>query len=277
MTRQVNNNNTILVPVDFSQISLNALDHAVVMAKKYDNEITLIHIEDDTAKPEVRLNEIANKIEAEEGVRVNTLFKSGKVSTVISEVAEAGNYDSIVMGSSGSSGLQLFMGSNASKVIRSVKIPVIVIKEPKDFHGYNNIVMPVDLTVESKQKVAWAKHLATKYNSTVHVIYEEEQDEYFQKNIKANINQVADILGEAGIKYELVKMDDKTYPGQLYQDTIQYAEKINADMILVMTKLEGNLMDFVIGSHAQLIVNKSKDVAVMVVQPSPTGFSFDFS
>jgi len=275
MTRKVHNNNTILVPIDFSEISLSALDHAKAMATKYNNEITLLHIEDDTAKAENRLLEIAENIKKECNIVVNTLFKSGKVNETISQVAEVGNYDSIIMGSGGSSGMQLFMGSNASKVIRSVKIPVIVIKEGHQFDGYSKIVMPVDLSVESKQKVAWAIHLAKKYDSTIHVIYEEEQDEYFQKNIKANINQVSDILTESGVKHELFKLDDKSFPGKLYKDTLQYAEQIDADLILAMTQLEGNFMDFVIGSHAQLIVNKAK-CAVMVVQPSKTGFSFDF-
>ncbi len=37
-------NNTILVPIDFSEISMNALDHAVQLAKIYKNEITLLYI-----------------------------------------------------------------------------------------------------------------------------------------------------------------------------------------------------------------------------------------
>lgn len=274
MTRTIKSNNTILVPVDFSDIALNALNHAVVMAKKYDNEITLIHIEDGTAQAETELEKLASDIEAKNGVKVHTLYKSGKVHNVIAQVADVANYDCIVMGSGGSSGMQLFMGSNASKVIKSVEIPVIVVKSVSDFEGYGTIVMPVDLSIESKQKVGWAKHLAHKYDSTIHVIYEEEQDEYFQRNIKANINQVAEILKEADVKYELVKMDDKTFPGKLYQDALQYSEKINADLILAMTQLEGSVMDLVIGSHAQLIVNKAK-CAVMVVKPSETGFSFE--
>jgi len=275
MTRKVHNNNNILVPIDFSEISFSALEHAKTMAVKYNNEITLLHIEDDTAKSESRLIELAGNIKNELNVNVHTLLKSGKVSDMIAQVAEVGNYDSIVMGSGGSSGMQLFMGSNASKVIRSIKIPVIVVKTGQTFDGYDKIVMPVDLSVESKQKVGWAKHLAKKYDSTIHVIYEEEDDEYFQKNIKANINQVSDILTEAGVKHELFKLEDDTFPGKLYKDTLQYAEQIDADLILVMTQLEGSFMDFVIGSHAQLIVNRAK-CAVMVVQPSETGFSFDY-
>lgn len=275
MTRKVNNNNTILVPIDFSDISLSALKHATTMAKMYDNEITLLHIDDDTAKAEATLVEIAEGLKKEHDIRVNTLFKSGKVSEVIAEVAEVGNYDSIVMGSGGSSGMQLFMGSNASKVIKSVTIPVVVVKEGHEFSGYDHIVMPVDLSVESKQKVAWAKHLAKKFNSKIHVIYEEQSDEYFQRSIKFSIKQVSDMLTESGVRHELRKLRDKTYPGKLYADTLQFAEEIDADMILVMTQLEGSFMDFVIGSHAQLIVNKAK-TAVMVVQPSETGFNFDF-
>lgn len=275
MTRSVKTNNNILVPIDFSDISLLALNHALVMAKKYKNEITLLHIEDDTAMAESRLEEIASNAEKKHSVKTHTLYKSGKVHQVIAQVAEVGNYDSIMMGSNGASGIQRFMGSNASKVIKSVKLPVIVIKEEANFESYEKIVMPIDLSIESKQKVDWACHIAKKYNSTVHVIYEEEQDEYFQRNIVANINQVSSILEQAGVKYELKKMLDKHYPGKLYKDTLQYAEQIDADLILIMTQLESSFFDLGIGSHAQFIVNTAK-TAVMVIQPSETGFSFDY-
>ena len=275
MTRTVKTNNNILVPIDFSEIAMDALDHAVVMAKKYNNEITLLHIEDDTKKAESRMEEMKDKIEKENGVTVHTLYKTGKVHQVIAQVAEVGNYDSIMMGSNGASGFQRFMGSNASKVIKSVHLPVIVIKEKANFESYDKIVMPIDLSVESKQKVEWACHVAKKYNSTVHVIYEEEQDEYFQKNIVANINQVSRILDEAGVKHELKKMLDKHYPGKLYKDTLQYAEQIDADLILIMSQLESSFFDLGIGSHAQFIVNTAK-TAVMVIQPSETGFLFDY-
>jgi len=276
MARKVHNNNTILIPIDFSDTAINALNHAIVIAKKYDNEITLLHIEDEATEAEDKLLKIASDLEKEHHIRINTLFKSGKIANVINEVAEAGNYDSIMMGSNGSSGIQLFMGSNASKVIRTATVPVIVVKERNILEGYKKIVMPVDLTIESKQKVSWAVHLAQKFNSTIHVIYEEENDEYFQRNIKASINQVAAILKDNNVAHELIKLDDKTYPGKLFEDTLQYAEKVDADLILIMTQPEGNILDFVIGSNAQYIVNKSEKVAVMVVQPSATGFSFDF-
>jgi len=276
MARKVNNNNTILVPIDFSDTAINALNHAIVIAKKYDNEITLLHIEDEATEAGDQLVKLASDLSKENNISINTLLKSGKIANVINEVAEAGNYDSIMMGSNGSSGIQLFMGSNASKVIRSTTVPVIVVKERTILDGYKKIVMPVDLTIESKQKVSWAVHLAQKFNSTIHVIYEEENDEYFQRNIKASINQVAAILKENNVEHTLMKLDDKTYPGKLFEDTLQYAEKIDADLILIMTQPEGNILDFVIGSNAQYIVNKSEKVAVMVVQPSATGFSFDF-
>lgn len=276
MARKVHNNNTILVPIDFSDTAINALNHAIVIAKKYDNEITLLHIADEATEAEGELVKLASDLSKENNIRINTLFKSGKVANVINEVAEAGNYDSIMMGSNGSSGIQLFMGSNASKVIRSATVPVIVVKERNILDGYKKIVMPVDLTIESRQKVSWAVHLAQKFNSHIHVIYEEENDEYFERNIKANINQVAAILKDSNVNYTLMKLDDKTYPGKLFEDTLQYAENIDADLILIMTQPEGNILDFVIGSNAQYIVNKSKKVAVMVVQPSATGFSFDY-
>lgn len=269
---KINTNNTILVPIDFSGISLNALNHAIEVAKNNQNDITLLHIEDGKKSSDNELIALANTHSIANNLMINTLIKSGNVSETIQKVAEDGNYEMIIMGSHGTSGWKSMMGSNASKSLKGATCPVIVVKENTPYTGYKNIVMPIDLSVESKQKVSWAIHLAQKFDATIHLIYEEQSDEYLKIGIKGNIHQVADVLKENNVKYDLHQMDDKTYPGKLYEDSLQYADATQADLVLVISHPDGNILDFVFSSDAENIVNKSKRVSVMVVNPHQTGY-----
>lgn len=270
---KTNTNNTILVPIDFSEISLNALKHAIEIAKKCQHDITLLHVEDKNKNAKNDFKELVNSLSTTSNVQINTLIKEGKVAETIHEVAENGNYEMIAMGSHGASGWKSLMGSNASNVLKNATCPVVVVKENTPFTNYKNIVMPLDLSIESRQKVTWAVHLAQKFDATIHIIYEEQSDEYLKIGIKGNIIQVVEVLKENNVKYDLHLLDDKTYPGKLYEDALQYADTTNSDLVLVVSHPEDKILDYVLHSDAENIVNKSKRVTVMVVNPSKTGYT----
>lgn len=288
------NNNNILVPTDFSDVAKNALGHALKIADVYKNEITLLNIQDDGGlfglfggsqeKLELIKEAVDNKMDKliEESkalfpnVKINKLIKYGKVYKVIVDVSEEGNYDSIVMGTNGASGLQQITGSNASRVINYAKIPVVVVKEqPIGNKGYEKIVLPIDLSRESRQKVTWAIHLAKKFNSTIHVIYENSSNDEFRSRIFGAVNQTQDILSQNGANYIVRGLDEEKYPDSFAEDTLAYADEIQADLIMIMTQQEKGFSEFLLGSYAQQIVNHASKVPVMCINSSDTGIIID--
>lgn len=287
------NNNNILVPTDFSEVANNALGHALKIADVYNNEITLINIQDEGGifglfgnqdKMELvkeAVNTRMDKVIAEAkekypNVKINKRIEVGKIYKVIAEIAEEENYDSIVMGTNGASGLQQIIGSNASRVINYAKVPVVVVKEqPMGQSGYQNIVLPIDLSRESRQKVTWAIHLAKKFNSTIHVIYENTTNEEFKNRIFAAVNQTQDILEQNNANYIVRGLDQDKYPDSFAEDTLAYANEIQADLIMIMSQQEKGFSEFLLGSYAQQIVNHSGKVPVMCINSSDTGVIID--
>lgn len=284
-------NNTILVPVDFSEVSMNALDHAVQLAKIYNNEITLLYIFEERPVAAIlglnkqnaelidaikaKMDTIIAPITKDHGVKVKKEVLEGRIYKKIVKIAEEDKYDSIVMGTSGAHGMERIIGSNASKVIRHATVPVIVVKEKQSETGYDKIVLPIDLTLETRQKVVWAIHIAQKFNSTIHVVFETEQDEFVKQKILASVNNVQSMLDEKGVKYEVRSLDDEDYPENFAVDTIQYAKEIDADLIIIMTQQEKNFSEHIIGSYAQQVVNMSSATPVMCVMPKPSGLIID--
>jgi nucleotide-binding universal stress UspA family protein len=279
----------ILVPIDFSDSALNAVYYAVEMADLFDSEITLLHVLSTGAMKSLFTNDseiallrdkVRNKLLETKSqilkkwpnMRVSTLVAEGKPYKVINRVAKENKTDTIVMGTNGANGIEQFTGSTTTRVIKSSDIPVIAVKHKQTNPKFSKIVIPIDLTKTSRQKIDWAVKLGTKYNSTIHIIMELDKDELALKKIKANLNQAESIFKRNGVHFESHLLDDRKYPDNLGKDTIQYAEEIDADLIMIMTKSESaKLSEFFIGSYAEQVVNSSSRTPVMCINPKPTG------
>ena len=288
-----NNNNNILVPTDFSEIAHNALGHALKIADVYKNEITLLNIQDEGGlfglfgsdekmglikeAVDMKMDKlIVESAQSFPNVKINKRFETGKIYKVITEIAEKENFDSIVMGTNGASGLQQITGSNASRVINYAKVPVVVVKDQSiSKNGYEKIVLPIDLSRESRQKVSWAVHLAKRFNSVIHVIYENSSNPEVKGRIFAAVNQTQDILSENNANYIVRGLDEEKYPDSFAEDTLAYASEINADLIMIMTQQEKGFSEFLLGSYAQQIVNHSGKVPVMCINSHDTGVIVD--
>lgn len=290
MQQEAKKNNTILVPTDFSEVANNALEHAVAIAKTYGNEILLMHIVEESFLGSIfgsknsikdgivgqmlqdKLEELCKGIAEKHGVKATGIIREGRIYKTILDACEEYDLDSIVMGTHGAEGLERIVGSNSSRVIAQSPVPVVVVKEkPIGDEGYKNIVFPVDLSLESKQKTWWAIHLAKKFDSTIHIIGEHESDEFLRRKLVANLNSIEDVLSKNNVKWTSKILDDEKYPDKFYLDTIHFAENVNADLIMIMTQQEKGFSEFLIGSYAQQIVNFQSKTPVMCIVPRDTG------
>ncbi len=285
--------NIMLVPVDFSEISLNALNHAALVAKHFDNDLVLVNIleddflsfvfnfsknytKDELAKEALlhKLNEKATEIKAKYGVDCLTTAKSGKIYKTIIDTATEYGCDCIIMGTHGASGVERIIGSNASRVISYSTVPVIVVKNDKNPNAYKNIVFPLDLTSESKQKVKWALHLAKAYKSTIHILTYRMNDEFLNNKMMANLNQIKTLLSENGVAYDEKIMDNSDVFASV---TLNYAEAIGADLIMIMTQSEDkSIREYIIETYPQQIVNDSGIVPIFCVNPNHETFKSEF-
>jgi nucleotide-binding universal stress UspA family protein len=288
MQRKTNNN--ILVPTDFSDVASSALGHAIKVAQVYNNEITLVNIVDEglfggifgggnqteLVKEAVqnRLENIATEIKSKHGINVHTRIGSGRIYKTISQIANDENFDSIIMGSHGANGIEQVIGSNASRTIQSAEVPVVVVKNHSVGEGYKKIIMPMDLSIESRQKTDWAIHVGKKFNSEIHVVYQGSSDEFTQNRIKANVKSVESKLSQNGVNFKDVEIEDKLLENYA-TEIMRYAEKANADLILIMTDMEVGITDMLRGTYTQQIVNRS-NTPVMCIHPKETGFTYEY-
>jgi universal stress protein A len=131
----------ILVPVDFSQDSLNALGWAGDLARQFDAELLLLHAiepiafftvsdvyDEQRRSSDAALARIGADLRAA-GQRFRIMVKGGVPARVIVDTAKRTGADMIVIGTHGRTGLtHMLIGSVAEKVVRTAGCPVLAVR-----------------------------------------------------------------------------------------------------------------------------------------------------
>ena len=281
--------NKILVPVGFSEQSLAALKQACLIAKIKKSEVIILSVIEEQSKisgllidnpfEEIRskvkdkLDEISELHSSKFSVKVDSMVASGKIYEQIVEVSSMINANLIVMGTNGSPKgvIKKFIGSNAERVVRLSNIPVITIKENTSTENFDNIIIPLDLGKETKEKVTFAIEYARYWNSTIRIVSVFLKDNTNEKNILIkNLNQVSNFISNAGVKCtsELIEGEKKQSLGDF---VINYEKKFDSDLIIIMTKKEELALSNNLSVTARYIIHNSK-IPVMSIKPKPRKF-----
>lgn len=257
----------LLVPWDFTDVAEAALQHAIKIAKKLNHQISLIHVVKSLKKGEEALSELnkdIEKLKEKYGVELNPLVLEGSLFSVISDYASENNVSMVIMGTHGIKGMQKFTGSYALKVIVGSKIPFIVIQEPptkKDV--FKHVVFPIDYRSEAKQKLQWALFLVKYFDVKINIIVPTLKDKSLNTKLMANVHFAEKILDKYDCSYELHKIAGSNSA----EESIAFAQKLDADMILIMTTKGIGITDYVLGAQEQYIIANTAKIPVMVVNP----------
>ncbi len=270
--------NHILVPIDFSEQSIIALEQSYNLARLTKSDITLINVIDDAfqlpfftksvdkgveKKIKKELEKLASAYMQKLNIHIDTVVSHGKAYEEICKAAKKLKSSFIIMGTNGSVGIKKFIGSNALRVIRDAPTAVITIKGKKHRFGCKNILLPLDLTKETREKVNKSIEIAKLFSSTIHLVTVlSTDDEFLVKKLRRQMSQVYDFIRENAVPctMEFIHNDDVT------TSIIDYTKKIKADLLMIMTQ-EENWTDLMfISSSAQQIINSS-DIPVLSIRP----------
>jgi nucleotide-binding universal stress UspA family protein len=263
----------IIVPWDFTHVAEHALAHAVKISRMLGNEICLLHIVDSKiGKQDIDAkNALLSKKAEEQSKKFNLTISyhisKGSIFRAITEFAHDRDASLVVMGTHGMKGMQKLTGSWALKVIVKSKVPFIVVQDPPtDQERYHNIVFPVDFRNENKEKIRMAIFMGKYFDSKVHILEIVSTDKNILKKTNINLNFAIKYLIQNNIEYEIHDLPK----GDLAQQTIDFAQKINADLILIVTTKNITFADYLLGASEQYIIANSSKIPVCCVNPRAT-------
>lgn len=263
------NKKIIVVPWDFTQVAENALAHAAKISRMIGSEICLLHIVDEgTPKKEgekrALLRHVADNAFKKYNLPVKAEIRKGTIFTAIAEFVNELEPSLVVMGTHGMKGMQKITGSWALKVIVKSKIPFIVVQDPPpDQERYHNIVFPIDFRMENKEKMGMAIFMGKYFDSKIHILKTATTDKSLRTKININLNFAVKYLIQNNIEYEIHEVQN----GKFAQKTIEFAQKINADLILIISTKNISMADYVLGASEQFIIANSSRIPVCCVNP----------
>jgi len=257
-----------LVPTDFTKVGDYALNHAVKVAEITKASITLLHV---VGKHEM-LDDARMKLKIakqrtldEYNFQVDTVARVGSVYEDIGDLAEELEATMVIMGTHGMRGMQFITGSRALKIVTSATIPFIIVQEKEiQENGYDDIVVPLDLHKETKQKLSLVADMAKYFDSRVHLIVPGESDEFLRNQIARNLNYAESFFDEMNIPYT-----SRIGAGKKdFDDTIiEYATEIDADLISLMNLPEISLANLIGGNYVQNIITNKSHIPVLLMNP----------
>lgn len=269
----------ILVPIDFSPNSINALHVAAEIAQKSGAVLEMLHVNlaaiysapfsetsgvhdvaedeqyDETAagameklKMELLADPSFSKLEVKIRVEEGYLYSS------VRNVANEENVDLVVMGTKGASGMgEFLLGSNTEKVIRTSPCPVLAV--PEHIRHFARKVALLPLTLRNDQGgvfhylAIWEKI----FDFHVKVLYLNNPSSL---PTDGSASTEKPILGAAGLKKNDVILTTETF----FEDSaiLGAADQCNADLIVMATHQQRQgLSHFLFGSITEDTVNHS--------------------
>jgi nucleotide-binding universal stress UspA family protein len=261
----------IVVPWDFTPVTEHALQHAIKISRQTRNDICLLHVvEKITTDGGMKAKQAAMEnrgaeVERNFGIKVKTHVARGTIFKQIPEFVNDRKASLVVMGTHGISGKQKLTGSWALKVIAKSKVPYIVVQAPpNDNERYHDIVFPVDFRSEEKEKLSMAIFMGKYFDSKIHIIKAVRKDDSLAKKTNLNLNFTVRMLIQHNIEYEIrVEPADK-----LGERTLEIAQEMKADLLLIMTTKDITFADYVWGAKEQYIIANSSKIPVCCVNPS---------
>jgi nucleotide-binding universal stress UspA family protein len=270
----------ILVPTDFSKISVNALEVAVDIANKANSEITLLHVVEAITEDSYSVTgewgkaenwedklftvKLLEKSKAQlEKLVLDPKFSAVKVTgelrvgnafhgmrTIITEK----KVDLVVMGTSGKTKVEeIIIGSNTERVVRHAKCPVLSIHKKPARTNFKSIVYATAMHKDEEIFSRMVRRTQELYNSKIHLV---------------RINTPGDFQRDVVVKEYMEKfakkMQIKNYTINVFNDIteedgiVSFAESIDADMIAMATHGRTGFAHVMAGSIAEDVVAHSK-------------------
>ncbi|HMV10016.1 MAG TPA: universal stress protein [Cyclobacteriaceae bacterium] len=241
----------ILVPTDFSKLSLVAIEYAISMANRINGSVTLLHVMDNFVKPtRASMQEEAKAISREASVLARQRFepivaeaeklsktgnpivvkirKGRSFSNTVRLFAKRNQIELIVMGTKGASGLSKYvLGSNTVSVMDASRIPVLAVPSRARFNNFKNIIYAADLKY-LESEIGVLKPYLKLLDATLHVLHvcdKTKSEEELQNKVKSILKQVD--YRKSTVMIKSGKPIDRVIDS--------YVKELKADMVAMFT------------------------------------------
>ena len=259
----------LLVPIDFSSCSKNALSNAIQVADRMQMEILLFHsvivpiglaegvpagnigydFEELEASSRQRIEALIEEMPELKQVTYRSIIQYGSLHESINELAKEEEIALIVMGTHGASGIaKSLIGSNAHHVIKNVKIPVIALPEDADISRMKHIALAGDYrNVPAHDSIHLVTDIVRAFMGQLHIIHIDKGDVLVKDQIDIARN-MDKYLNHIKHSFHFRKFEN------VEEGLLEFAKEANIELIAMVSKHHGLLERLRHGSHTKKMV-----------------------
>jgi nucleotide-binding universal stress UspA family protein len=299
--------NRILCAVDFSDFSLDALRHGLVLAQWYSAQLTLFHVYQ-ASRPlavegmpgavpvflDVDPNHVADEVRrfcapllAASEQHVEVVVTPGDAAKEIMREAERLPADMLIVGTHGRSGFErLFLGSVTEKVLRSTRVPVLTSPPPVREPGspvYKTILCPLEFSDASLRALEYALSLAREANARLIVLHVIEEvfghgeaetlahlpvSEYYRHLEQEAITRLKKVIPDEARVWS--RPDERVVNGRAYQEILKTVADERVDLVVMGVQGKSALSRFVFGSTTHRVIREA-DCPVLTLHSGSAG------
>lgn len=264
----------ILVPSDFTHVADVALEHAKAVAQATQSEIHVLHIVENKkniGEAKAKLAALKSRVKESLGIDIHTIARIGNLYEDIDYVGLEIDASLIIMGTHGRKGMQFVTGSRALRIVTNSSIPFIITQEKGvGPNAYDDIVVPLDLEKETKQKLNIAADMAKYFNSRVHLVSAGESDEFLDNQLKRNLNYAEEFFSEKGLECTTKVTSSKSSSSAFVSDVIKHASASSGDLIAIMNIHGNSLFDIFGTNYAQKMIENDAQIPILILNPVET-------
>lgn len=273
----------IVVPYDFSKTAENAVEYAAFIAAYSKGELILAFVQKknellniilpalNIKKPNTidellseKLSQEAQRIAKKYNVKVTPVYSSGSITTEIINICNEHNANLIVMGTQGGDSINdFFMGSNTYRTLTKSDLPILTIRTGPSKKGFSNIVLPIDLSFHTRQKVNVGIQLTKLFAGHLHVIglyNEAEKADKYKLDVYLKQIEKECLKRNVSASYQIAITENKV------KRTLLFSKKVNADIIISMTDQDTEFKSALLGNYIHQLINNSK-IPVLCLKP----------
>ncbi|MCQ2375831.1 MAG: universal stress protein [Salinivirgaceae bacterium] len=274
--------NHILVPINFSQCSENALKHAIVYANALNCDVKMIYVKrnnadydysvsredfDEVVKSRVieDFKQLISTYQSRLNGSFEYCFREGSVYAEVCNQALYGDAEMIVVGTNGVDGFkEKWFGSNAFRIVSYADCPTISINQSFGLKEVKRILLPIDLSAKSRNKVSMVVNLAKKFNAQVVVAAMcTSKRESALRQLDKSLKEVSSFLDRHNVDYLHERIH--TTKRKMAQTIEQFAETHDIDlMAVVVDKTTSSWQELFGNAVPQMLVNHSKIPVISV-------------
>ncbi len=274
----------ILCPIDFSEVSLNALEFAVSIGEKENGSMTLLniftpadfnkilkseHVKEEydqlmemaESKLSVIQKEIWNVSKKKGLAAISHELKSGKIVDVLANLANEKNCELIVVGTTGHSSYERkYIGGKTKDIIENTKCSVMCVPENHTYQKIKKIVYATDYQEEDKLAIQQLTDLGLALKAEIEILHVSHHDDTIDKAIYEDFKK--ELL--KFIQYERISINRVVF-SNVAEGLDKYMKDQNADLLVLLNK-KSNFLKSLFHTSLTQHLDKFTDYPLMILK-----------